>query len=70
MSNRTFSPTIRGDRILAGGLSLAEVDAERGEFIFPDRCRERSAARGTDMVRVSIEEFLDELLLYLQEGQV
>ena len=64
--NRTFSPTIRDGRVLAGGVTLFELADDR--LVFEDRFRRRCLERGTPDVPVSISELLDELLRYYGEG--
>jgi len=66
-NGRTFKPTIIEQRILAGGMTIAEVDDE-GRVIFQDRYRRRCLARGTNDVPVDLVELLEALLYHYREG--
>lgn len=61
--NNAFQPTLRENRIMAGGLTLFELD-DQGRLIFEDRYRNRCAARGTPDVPVSLMALLDVILAH------
>jgi len=58
-----FQPTLRENRVLAGGLTLFELD-DQGRLIFEDRYRNRCAGRGTPDVPVSLMALLDLILAH------
>ena len=60
-TGRTFPPTLREDHILAGGMTLFQVDDE-GRLVFEDRYRRRCIARGTDDVPVHVLDLMELLL--------
>jgi len=57
----SFRPIIRDNHIIAGGVRLAELDAQ-GRLIFEDRYRNRCLARGTPSVPVDLLELLQLLV--------
>ena len=67
-NGRTFKPVIQENRILAGGMTIAQVDDE-GRVIFEDRYRRRCLARGTDDVPVDVLELLEALLAHYRSGE-
>jgi len=66
MTDETFKPTIKNNKVLAGGLTLAEVTPD-GHLVFKDRLDQRCRRRGTDMVRVDLCELMDELLHHYRQ---
>jgi hypothetical protein len=63
--DQTFRPTIKENTVLAGGMRLAEIDGQ--QLVFEDRWQRRCRQRGTNEVRVSLEELIDQLLQYYQQ---
>jgi len=63
---RTFRPVIRENRILAGGMTIAEV--RDGQLVFEDRYLRRCAARGSPDVPVDVMELLEALLEHYRNG--
>ena len=62
-NGKAFPPTIQENRVLAGGVTLFQVDDE-GRVIFEDRYRRRCIARGSDDVPVDLLELLEVLSTY------
>ena len=62
-NGKAFPPTLQENRILAGGVTLFQVDDE-GRVIFEDRYRRRCIARGSDAVPVDLLELLETVLMY------
>jgi hypothetical protein len=67
MSENTFQPVIREGAVLAGGMRLAQIDGQA--LVFEDRWQKRCRQRGTDEVRIQLEELLDELIRYYQQQE-
>ena len=62
-NGKAFPPTMQENRVLAGGVTLFQVDDE-GRVIFEDRYRRRCIARGSDDVPVDLLELLEVLSTY------
>ena len=62
-NGKSYPPTLQENRILAGGVTLFQVDDE-GRVIFEDRYRRRCVARGSDSVPVDLVELLELVLDY------
>ena len=62
-NDKAFPPTLQENRVLAGGVTLFQVDDE-GRVIFEDRYRRRCVARGSDNVPVDLLELLEVLSAY------
>ena len=62
-NEKAFPPTLQENRVLAGGVTLFQVDDE-GRVIFEDRYRRRCVARGSDNVPVDLVELLELVLDY------
>ena len=65
-NGKAFPPTLHENRVLAGGVTLFQVDDE-GRVIFEDRYRRRCVARGSDNVPVDLVELLELVLAYYRE---
>ena len=63
----TFKPIIQENEILAGGITIAQVDDE-GRVIFKDRYRRRCIARGSDDVPVDLIELMEVVLAHYRKG--
>ena len=68
MATNTFRPVIRENEILAGGVTIAQVDDE-GRIIFVDRYERRCYARGSRVVPVSLVELLETIVAHYR-GQL
>ena len=66
MSDNTFEPVIRENEILAGGVRLGRLEGT--QLVLEDRWQARCRQRGTQEVRVELEELLDRLLRHYQNG--
>lgn len=66
MSNGTFRPVIRENQILAGGITVAQVDDE-GRIIFTDRYRRSCHVRGTANVPIDLAELLEVIVEHYRE---
>ena len=62
-NGKAFPPTLQENRILAGGVTLFQVDDE-GRVIFEDRYRRRCVARGSEDVPVYLVDLLEVVLNY------
>ena len=62
-NGKAFPPKLQDNRVLAGGVTLFQVDDE-GRVIFEDRYRRRCVARGSDNVPVDLVELLELVLDY------
>ena len=62
----SFEPVVRDGQVLAGGITIAQVDDE-GRIIFEDRYERRCFARGTKAVPVKLVDLMRVILVYYQE---
>ena len=62
-NDKAFPPTLQENRVLAGGVTLFQVDDE-GRVIFEDKFKQRCLARGGKDIPVDVLDLLEIVLEY------
>ena len=62
-NSKAFPPTLQENRVLAGGVTLFQVDDE-GRVIFEDKFKQRCLARGGKDIPVDVLDLLEIVLEY------